>query len=45
MTPAGEIYTGMQHLRLMEGIQELWKKFGRSVVDLYIVSAGYGVIH
>lgn len=45
MTPAGEIYTGMQHLRLMEGIQELRKKFGQSVVDLYIVSAGYGVIH
>lgn len=45
MTPAGEIYTGMQHLRLMEGIQELRKKYGQSVVDLYIVSAGYGVIH
>ena len=45
MTPAGEIYTGMQHLRLMEGIRELRNKFGQSVVDLYIVSAGYGVIH
>ena len=43
-TPAGKIYTGMQHLRLMEGISELRKTFGEDVVDLYIVSAGYGVI-
>jgi len=45
MTPAGEMYTGMQHLRLMEGVQALRNQFGQSVVDLYIVSAGYGVIH
>ena len=43
-TPAGKIYTGMQHLRLMEGINELRKVFGEDVVDLFIVSAGYGVI-
>ena len=42
--PAGEMYTGMQHLRLMEGIQTLRKHFGESVVDLYVVSAGYGLI-
>ncbi len=43
-TPAGKIYTGMQHLRLMEGILELREFFGEDVVDLYIVSAGYGLI-
>lgn len=43
-TPAGKIYTGMQHLRLMEGISALRKAFGEDVVDLFIVSAGYGVI-
>lgn len=45
MTPAGEMYTGMQHLRLMEGIQLLRNQYGRDVVDLSIVSAGYGVVH
>ena len=43
-TSAGKIYTGMQHLRLMEGITEVRKAFGEDVVDLYIVSAGYGLI-
>ena len=43
-TRAGEIYTGMQHQRLMEGIKNLRTSFGDDVVDLYIVSAGYGLI-
>ena len=43
-TPAGEIYTGMQHLRLMEGINVLREKYGADIIDLYIVSAGYGLI-
>lgn len=43
-TPAGKMYTGMQHLRLMEGISELRKVFGDEIIDLYIVSAGYGLI-
>ncbi len=43
-TTAGKIYTGMQHQRLMEGIEILREKFGHDVVDLYIVSAGYGLI-
>lgn len=42
--PAGEMYTGMQHLRLMEGIQTLRKHFGENVSDVYVVSAGYGLI-
>ena len=41
---AGEMYTGMQHLRLMEGIAALRKQFGDDFVDLYVVSAGYGLI-
>ena len=43
-TPAGDIYTGMQHQRLMEGIKTLRDTYGNSIVDLYIVSAGYGLI-
>lgn len=43
--PAAEMYTGMQHLRLMEGLQLLREKFPKSTTfDLKIVSAGYGLI-
>lgn len=41
---AGEMYTGMQHLRLMEGIETLRNTYGKDSVDLCIVSAGYGLI-
>jgi hypothetical protein len=41
---AGQIYTGVQHLRLMEGVAELRKTFGTDVIDVVIVSAGYGLI-
>lgn len=43
-TSAADMYTGMQHLRLMEGINLLRQKFGNEVLDLAIVSAGYGLI-
>ncbi len=43
-TPAGKLYTGMQHQRLMEGVSTLRDRFGKDIVDLYIVSAGYGLI-
>lgn len=44
--PAAEMYTGMQHLRLMEGLRLLREKFpkGKATFDLKIVSAGYGLI-
>lgn len=42
--PAAQMYMGKQHLRLMEGITTLRSTFGRDVVDLYILSAGYGLI-
>jgi queuine/archaeosine tRNA-ribosyltransferase len=41
---AGKMYTGMQHLRLMEGIELLRSQYGDNIVDLSIVSAGYGLI-
>lgn len=43
-TTAGKIYTGMQHQRLMEGIEALRSAYGKEIVDLYVVSAGYGLI-
>ncbi len=42
LLPAGEMYTSMQHLRLMEGVAAL--RGAGIPVDLAIVSAGYGLI-
>jgi len=42
--PAAEMYTGQQHLYLMEGLQELRKMYGKDVVDPHIISAGYGLL-
>jgi hypothetical protein len=42
LLPAGEMYTGMQHLRLMEGVAAL--RGAGIPVDVAIVSAGYGLI-
>lgn len=42
--PAGQMYTGVQHLRVMEGVQLLRQSLGREAVDVVILSAGYGVI-
>ncbi len=40
---AGEIYSGEQHVRLMRGVAEL-RKSGKATVDLFVLSAGYGLI-
>lgn len=42
--PAEEMYTGQQHVRLMRGVREVREKLGAESVDLWILSAGYGVI-
>lgn len=41
---AGRMYTGMQQVCLNLGIAELREAFGSEIVDLFIVSAKYGVI-
>lgn len=41
---AGEIYTGVQHVRLMRGIGAIRNADGKSQIDLHVLSAGYGVI-
>lgn len=43
--PASQMYKGMQHLRLMEGMKTLRAAFGGDVLDLSIISAGYGLVH
>jgi hypothetical protein len=43
-TSAEEIYTGQQHLRLMKGISLYRETLVNENVDLWILSAGYGLI-
>jgi len=42
--PAGELYHGRQHLLLMQGVKLLRETFGHSVVDVKIISAGFGLV-
>ena len=42
--PAEELYTGQQHLRLMKGVESIRERLGYEVVDLHILSAGYGLV-
>jgi Queuine tRNA-ribosyltransferase len=42
--PAGQMYTGAQHLRLMEGMSILRQNRGAETIDLSILSAAYGLI-
>ncbi|MCG9128265.1 hypothetical protein JT359_11750 [Candidatus Poribacteria bacterium] len=42
--PTVEMYTGLQHLYLMEGIKLIRDKYGTDIVDLNILSAGYGLL-
>jgi hypothetical protein len=44
ITEARSMYTGMQHLRVMEGIEILRSYSKKLVVDVAILSAGYGLI-
>lgn len=43
LTAAEDLYSGMQHARLMRGIEAARRQAGLDV-DLHIVSAGYGLV-
>ena len=43
-TPALWLYTGSQHLQVVEGVNYLRQALGEEKVDLMILSAGYGLI-
>ncbi|GAB5550250.1 MAG: hypothetical protein SangKO_100100 [Sandaracinaceae bacterium] len=43
LTPARDLYTGQQHLRLLRGVRSVEEQ-GDLTVDLRIVSAGYGLV-
>nr|NIV28298.1 hypothetical protein [Anaerolineae bacterium] len=42
--PAAEMYTGRHHRLVMEGVRAVWQQWGREVLDLAILSGGYGVL-
>lgn len=42
--PAAKMYTGQQHRFLMVGLRQLREIYGQTVVDLHIISAGYGLL-
>lgn len=41
---AAEMYTGLQHRYLMEGLEQVREIHGQAVADLHIISAGYGLL-
>jgi hypothetical protein len=43
-THAAELYTGLQHTRLMDGIRHISTHANEHDIDLWILSAGYGLI-
>lgn len=42
--PASQLYRGRQHLQLMKGVELLRHTFGHAVVDVKIISAGFGLV-
>lgn len=43
-TSAAEMYTGQQHRHLMAGLEEVREVYGSAILDLHIISAGYGLL-
>ncbi len=43
-TPASKLYRGDQHKRLLQGIEEYKRNNPAHTIDLWILSAGYGLI-
>lgn len=44
LTPAQELYSGLQHQRLMRGVSALRENGSKADLDLRILSAGYGLV-
>ena len=42
--PAAEMYIGRHHRSVMEGVRAVWQQWGNQVLDLAILSGGYGVL-
>jgi hypothetical protein len=44
-SPAMAMYASMHHRLVMHGIRSVWERWGRQVMDLAILSGGYGLLH
>jgi hypothetical protein len=42
--PAIEMYTGTHHRLVVAGVRVVWERWGRHVLDLAILSGGYGLL-
>ena len=42
--PAADMYTGTHHRLVMEGVQAVWETCGEDVMDVCILSGGYGLL-
>ena len=42
--PAAEMYSGRHHRLVMGGVRAVWQRWGKDVLDLAILSGGYGVL-
>jgi hypothetical protein len=43
--PAADMYTGTHHRLVMEGIRAVWAACGPEVLELSILSGGFGMLH
>ena len=43
-TAATDMYTGRQHLYLKAGLEQVRASYKEAIIDLYIISAGYGLL-
>lgn len=43
-SPAMYMYTGTHHQLVMEGMNAVWERWGRHVMELSILSGGYGLL-
>lgn len=42
--PAAEMYTSTHHRLVVEAVRSVWDRWGREVLDLAILSGGYGLL-
>jgi hypothetical protein len=42
--PAIEMYTGRHHRLVVDGVRAVWERWGTQVLDLAILSGGYGLL-
>jgi hypothetical protein len=43
-SPAMHMYAGTHHQLVLEGLQAVWDRWGRGVLELVILSGGYGIL-